>query len=285
MRQLQGRVAVVTGAASGIGRATSLELAKNGCDLAISDINEEGLKETAKAVEALGPKVTSYIVDVADKERMQRFASEVVSDHGHVHILLNNAGVAVLSSLDDHDLDDYEWVVGINFWGVVYGCKFFIPYLKKESEGHIVNMSSIFGIIGVPDVSSYCATKFAVRGLSECLWHELRDFNIGVTSVHPGGVKTDIVQSARMDEETDTSLPILGPGGRRQSAQRLFDRIGCEPDKVARAIIQAIKANKMRILINPETYIADSAKRIIPSITNSFMQRTLYRMRSRFAGD
>ena len=129
---------------------------------------------------------------------MHAVAEEVVARHHHVHILVNNAGVGVSGTLEHQSLDDYEWIVGVNFWGVIHGCEFFIPFLKREREGHIVNVSSIFGLIGLPSFGAYCATKFAVRGFSESLRAELRQYNIGVTSVHPGGVKTDIVRSGRV---------------------------------------------------------------------------------------
>jgi NAD(P)-dependent dehydrogenase (short-subunit alcohol dehydrogenase family) len=251
MKKLQDRVAVVTGAASGIGRATSLALAKEGCALALGDVNEAGLEETAAAARALGRKVTTHKVDVADKERMRHFADEVYAAHGAVHVLVNNAGVTVTSPFEEHSLEDWEWIVGINFWGVVYGCKFFLPYLKQADEAHIVNLSSLFGLIGVPTQTSYCATKFAVRGLSEALWVELKDLNIGVTSVHPGGVRTNIAKSARSEGAALKSRAI-----------DVIDRFSVSPERCARQIVGAIKKNKMRQLVTRETHFVDVAKRL-----------------------
>jgi NAD(P)-dependent dehydrogenase (short-subunit alcohol dehydrogenase family) len=253
MKKLHGRVAVVTGAASGIGRATALELAKEGCELAIADLNEVGLEETAAAARALGRKVSVHKVDVSDRERMRRFADEVQQEHGAVHVLVNNAGVTVTASFEEHSLDDWEWIVGINFWGVVYGCKFFLPYLKQADEAHIVNLSSMFGLIGVPTQTSYCATKFAVRGLSEALWVELKDLNIGVTSVHPGGVRTNIAKSARSEAAELKTRAI-----------DVIERFSVSPGRCAKLIVGAIKKNKMRQLVTRESHLVDVAKRFSP---------------------
>lgn len=251
MKNLQDRVAVVTGAASGIGRATALALAAEGCALALADVNMAGLEETAEQVRTLGRKVSVHQVDVSNKERMRSFADEVHAEHGAVHILVNNAGVTVTAPFEEHSLDDWEWIVGINFWGVVYGCKFFLPYLKQVDEAHIVNLSSMFGLIGVPTQTSYCATKFAVRGLSEALWVELKDFNIGVTSVHPGGVRTNIAKSAR----------VAGGDDLKTRAIDVIDRFSVSPKRCARLIVDAIKKNKMRQLVTRETHLVDVAKR------------------------
>jgi short-subunit dehydrogenase len=242
---------VVTGAGSGIGRALSLLLAREGCNLALADINEAGLDETKRQLAALGRRVSGHVVDVADRARMERFATEVAAEHGAVHVLVNNAGVTVTSPFEEHSLEDWEWIVGINFWGVVYGCKFFLPYLKQADEAHIVNLSSLFGLIGVPTQTSYCATKFAVRGLSEALWVELKDLNIGVTSVHPGGVRTNIAKSARSEGAELKSRAI-----------DVIDRFSVSPERCARQIVGAIKKNKMRQLVTRETHFVDVAKRL-----------------------
>lgn len=253
MRTLKDRVAVVTGAASGIGRATSIALAGEGCHLAISDLDEAGLEATAAEIRALDRRVSTHRVDVSDKERMRRWADEVVNEHGAVHVLMNNAGVTVTASFAEHTLEDWEWIVGVNFWGVVYGCTFFLPHLKTAGEGHIVNMSSLFGLIGVPLQSSYCATKFAVRGLSEALWIELRDEHIGVTSVHPGGIRTSIAASARGANEPAKSASAMFIG-----AARVL------PEECARDIVRAIKGNRMRQLVARETYVIETLKRMAP---------------------
>ena len=196
MKILTDRVAAVTGAASGIGRALATNLAAKGCHLAISDVNEQGLRETANLVAHKNAKVTTHIVDVADRDQVYRYAEDVVNQHGRVNIIINNAGVAVGDSIECVSYEDFEWVVGINFWGVVYGTKAFLPYLKKEPEGHIVNISSINGIIPNPYNAPYCATKFAVKGFTETLSQEMRGTSVGVTCVHPGGIGTNIIRNA-----------------------------------------------------------------------------------------
>jgi short-subunit dehydrogenase len=254
MKKLTDRVAVITGAAGGIGRATSLALAREGCHLAISDVNAAGLEETAALARELGRKVITHVVDVSDKERMRRYADEVVAEYGQVHILVNNAGVSVTAPFEEHSLEDFEWIVGINFWGVIYGCKFFLPNLKQADEAHIVNLSSLFGLLGIPTQSSYCATKFAVHGFSEALWVELRDQGIGVTSVHPGGVRTDIAKSARSANDQ-----------LKQEAVGVIERFSVSPDYCAKLIVSAIKKNKMKQLVTRETVVAYAAKRFAPT--------------------
>ncbi len=256
MQDLSGRVAVVTGAASGIGRAVAMRLAESGSILALADIQVDALEETARLVRGTGATATTHVVDVADRERMRAFADEVIDAHGHVHILVNNAGVAVMSSIEEHSWEDFDWIVGINFWGVVHGCRYFLPYMRRESEGHIVNLSSLFGLIGLPTQGAYCATKAAVRSLSETLLAELRGTGIGVTSVHPGGIKTDIVRSSR------------GPEDEKEETIATFERFGVEPDYAAVRIVNAIRHNKSRLRICRETYVVDLLKRLLPNATN-----------------
>jgi NAD(P)-dependent dehydrogenase (short-subunit alcohol dehydrogenase family) len=252
MKRFEGRVAVVTGAASGIGRGTSLALAERGCDLALADVNEQGLKQTASAVEARGRRASVHVVDVARLEQVQALAEDVIREHGHVHIAVNNAGVTVGGTLEEQSFEDWEWIVGINFWGVLYGCKVFVPLIRREDEGHVVNVSSMLGFIGVPGQSSYCATKFAVRGLSEALYAELSGTNIGVTSVHPGAVSTGIVAGARNM-----------PEGERKPALESLAR-GMAPEQAGRLIVRAIEKNKLRLRIRPESYLSDWLKRLLP---------------------
>lgn len=262
MRKLEDRVAVVTGAASGIGRATSVLLAEKGCDLALADVNEVGLAETRRLVESRGRKATTHLVDVADRARMERFPGEVVDAHGRVHILINNAGVSVTSTVESHDLDDFEWLVGINFWGVVYGCKFFLPHLKRQDEAHIVNLSSMFGLIGLPTQSAYCATKFAVRGFSESLRAELHGTNVGVSSIHPGGINTNIIKNGRMKDD------VL-----RGKLVRFFETKTMPAEGAAQRIVRGILRDRPRVLITREAYVTDLAKRLFPVLTNEVVTR------------
>jgi len=269
MRKLEGKVAVVTGAGSGIGRETALALGGKGCRLALCDLNQDSIDELSAELQSAGVFVTTHHVDVADKAQMQAFADDVVAAHGGVQILVNNAGVTVYGSFEDHSLEDFEWIVGVNLWGVVYGCKFFVPHLKAAGEGHIVNLSSVFGIIAPPLQTSYVATKFAIRGFSESLRAELGEHNIGVTSVHPGTIQTNIVRDAR-SATTSEALRI--------NAQRLFDRLGTSPDVVATRVVKAIEYNSPRVLITTETRVADALKRFMPATTDGIVARVFKRI-------
>jgi len=272
MKIRRGMVAVITGAGSGIGRATSIALAAKGCNLALADVNEAGLAETAKLVGARGVNVTRHVVDVSKKDLMQAFADEVAKAHGKVNIVVNNAGVAVTAPLESHTIEDFEWIVGINFWGVVYGSKFFLPYLQKAGEGHIVNISSMFGLIGLPTQASYCATKFAVRGFSESIRAELAEQNIGVTSVHPGGINTNIVKSSRMSSDANSEKL-------KQKAVKFFETKTLPPSAVADAIVRAIEKNEARALVARETYVTDYLKRLFPVLTSEIVAKNYKRFR------
>lgn len=256
MRQLKGRVAVVTGAANGIGRALSQAFAARGCELALVDVDVEGLERTAREVRAVAAKVSTHVVDVASKEQMQALPAEIIREHGHIHILVNNAGVSIVATTMEQSIEDFEWIVGINLWGVIYGCKFFLPHLEGEEEGHIVNVSSLFGIIGVPTQASYSLTKFAVRGFSEALHAELAGTSVGLSVVHPGVIQTNIVQASR-----------IASGKRRSKLQKRFDRYAMSPERAAAKIIRAIETNQQRVRIGKETYLVDWAKRLFPDLT------------------
>jgi short-subunit dehydrogenase len=264
MKSLRDRVAVVTGAASGIGLATAEALARRGVDLALVDIDETALAAAAQRVQAAGRRATTHAVDVSSEAAMRELPERVVAEHRRVHIVVNNAGVSLAASFERQSLEDLEWLMGINFWGVVYGCKFFLPKLREVDEAHIVNISSVFGILGVPLNSAYCASKFAVRGLSESLRAELDGSPIGVTSVHPGGIATNIVRSARFDEEEHRGL--------RGQIERRFERM-LSPDKAAEAIVRGIESNAARVLITREAYVIDIAKRLFPAYASELLGR------------
>lgn len=268
MKQLRDRVAVVTGAASGIGRAVAVELARKGCDLALVDVNEAGLAETAASVQAVGRKASQHVLSVADRAAMEALPERVIAEHGRVHVVVNNAGVAVDMSFEEMSTDDWDWIVGINFWGVVHGCRVFLPYLRREAEAHVVNVSSLFGIIGIPRNSAYCATKFAVRGLTESLWSEISQDGIGFSTVHPGGIRTNIVRAAR-----------TLPGADRQELQDGFDRLArTSPEKAAKKIVRGIEKNRLRIRITPETYVLDWLKRLFPTGIQAVIRRRVDRI-------
>ncbi len=270
MRDLEGKVAVVTGAGHGIGRETAVALAQKGCRLAVCDINETALEGVRHELASSGATVSSHRVDVSDRDQVAQFASDVIDAHGEAHILVNNAGVTVYASFEEHDIEDLEWILGVNLWGVIYGCKYFLPHLKAAGEGHIVNLSSVFGIIAPPLQTSYVASKFAVRGFSESLRAELADDNVGVTSVHPGAIKTNIIQNARLVTDTHAAL--------RDSTQRLFDRLGTTPDVVAARVVKAIEYNSPRVLITREAHVADALKRLMPATTDGIVARVFKRV-------
>lgn len=247
-------MAVVTGAASGIGRALAVQLAEKGCHLALVDWNGAALEEVATSLRAGGRRVTAHVVDVSNRVAVGELAREVISLHGECHVLVNNAGVAVDARIEDVTPEDFEWIVGVNFWGVVHGCKAFLPHLRRVDEAHIVNVSSVFGLIGVPRNGPYCATKFAVRGFSEALWTELQGTNVGVTCVHPGGVRTNIVQNARLADEQERATIVREFG----KAARM------SPETAAANIVTAIERNSARLRLGPETYAMDWLKRLAP---------------------
>jgi NAD(P)-dependent dehydrogenase (short-subunit alcohol dehydrogenase family) len=263
MKRLRDRIALVTGAASGIGRATSELLAKKGADILLVDVDAEGLAETARRVRGAGRRASEHVLDVSDKAQMQALAAQVEQSHGAVHVLVNNAGVSVGATFEQHSLEDFEWLMGINFWGVVYGCKFFLPHLRRADEAQIVNISSVFGIVGMPLNASYCASKFALRGLSETLRAELADTPIGVTSVHPGGVATNIVRRSRFVEPA-------GFEGLHERTVHAFERM-LSPEKAAQAIVRGIEKNSARVLITREAYLIDVAKRLMPVLSGELV--------------
>lgn len=252
--ELAGKVAVVTGAASGIGRALAEVLARRGCSLALADIDEAGLAETARRVEAAGRRASAHVVDVADWDGVLALADAAVAAHGGVDLLVNNAGVSVTGTLEEQSIEDLRWIVGVNLWGVIHGCKAFLPHLRRRPEAHIVNVSSVFGLIGLPTQSSYCATKFAVRGFSEALWAELADARIGVTVVHPGGVRTNIVRASRTAD----------PAAREAMIER-FERRAVSPEHVAEQIARGVERGALRVRVCRETYAVDWVKRLFPA--------------------
>jgi NAD(P)-dependent dehydrogenase (short-subunit alcohol dehydrogenase family) len=260
MKSVKGKVAAITGAGSGIGRATAELLARNGCNVAISDVNEQGLAETAGKCRAHGVQVRAARVDVAKREAVYAWAEEVARELGAVHIIINNAGVALGATIEDTRYEDFEWLMNIDFWGVVYGTKAFLPHLKAAGEGHIVNISSVFGLIGVPTQAAYNAAKFAVKGFTEALRQELEveGLPIGVTCVHPGGIKTNIARSARMS-------PREGWVDEKSSAdfEKLFSTT---PERAAAHILSAILGNQRRKLIGADAVLIDVMQRMMPTL-------------------
>lgn len=266
MKKLKNRVAVVTGAGSGIGRATALALAGKGCHLALADINPETLKESADMARERDIKVSEHIVNVGVKEEVEKFVKDVELQHQAAHILVNNAGVGILIRFIDQTIEQIERVVNINLWGVVYGCKYFLPLILKQDEGHIVNVSSISGINPSPGQATYALTKFAIRGFSESIRYELDQFNVGVTSVHPGMINTNM-QKATEYHSSD----------RRRKDKSVFEKLGHSPEKVAEKIIIAIKKNQQRVLIGPEAYVFDAVKRVFPVYSDKVLNSIFFK--------
>jgi short-subunit dehydrogenase len=263
MKDFRDRVAAITGAASGIGRALSIELARRGAHLALSDVDEAGLAETELRAKRAGVVVTTARVDVADRAAVEAWADQVVADHGKVNLIANNAGVAVGATVETTSYEDLEWLMGINFWGVVHGTKAFLPHLKTAGEGHIVNISSIFGLMGIPTQSAYNAAKFAVRGFTESLRMELDIERCGVsaTSIHPGGIKTNIARSARITSSADEDMDI-------EAARRDFEKLFItSPEKAAKQIVRAVQLNKRRALVGPDAKAFDALAKLPPSIS------------------
>lgn len=259
MKHFDDRVAAITGAASGIGRALALDLARRGAHLALSDVDEEGLAETADRARGRSVTVTATRVDVADREAVRTWAEQVVADHGRVNLVVNNAGVGLGARVADMSYDDAEWLMGINFWGVVHGTKAFLPHLRAAGEGHVVNISSVFGLVGIPSQSAYNAAKFAVRGFTEALRIELDQDRCGVsaTAIHPGGIKTNIARNARMD-------PSMGdPDEARHEIERLFTT---SPERAAEVIVRAVQMDKRRAMIGPDGHAIDVLARLSPTL-------------------
>ena len=259
MQDFGGRVIAITGAASGIGRALAVDLARRGADLALSDIDADRLVETVTMCHGSGTKVTSTIVDVADRRAVFSWADAVVAEHGRVNMIVNNAGVAVGATVERSSYDDIEWLMGINFWGVVHGTKAFLPHLKASGDGHVVNISSVFGLVSIPTQSAYNAAKFAVRGFSDALRIELEieRADVSVTTVHPGGIRTNIARNARVDAS------VGDVGGDATAFADEFDKFArTTPEKAARQIIRAVERNRRRALIGPDAKVFDLVSRL-----------------------
>jgi NADP-dependent 3-hydroxy acid dehydrogenase YdfG len=258
---VDGRTAFVSGAASGIGRAVAQRLAGHGCPVAIIDQDEAGLAETADLI--AGP-VLARRIDVRDRHAQFAFAAEVVEwARTPIGMVFNNAGVATSQTVSDAAVEDDEWVWNVNFQGVVHGVRAFLPILLRQDSGVIVNTSSVFGLVGIPSQSAYCASKFAVRGFTDSLRQELRDTGVRAVAVHPGGVKTNIVRNARFHRGvTEEELT-------HEEATQRFDQLArTTPERAAKIIHEGVKAGRSRILVGPDAYLFDALARIAP--TRSF---------------
>ena len=255
---IKGGVAVITGAASGIGAALAANLARRGMNLALADRNAEGLAAAAVTARAAGIIVSEHVLDVADQEALAALPDAVLAAHGRVTLLVNNAGVALIGNFDQVSPADFAWVMDINFWAPVRLTRAFLYALHREQAAHIVNISSIFGIVGPPGNAAYAASKFAVRGFSESLRHELAGTNVSLTVVHPGGIKTDIANTARLSQGID-------PQEARAATTEFNKMLKTLPADAAEQIVQAVIKRSGRLLIGRDARMIDRIQRLFPA--------------------
>lgn len=259
MDGFSGKVALVTGAASGIGRETALALAREGAELILCDVDAEGLAKVRAAVERDGTCRLAEVVDVGDREAMGAFAGRVHGEVGPLDLLVNNAGVGVAGGLLDTSLADWDHVVHVNLWGVIHGCHFFVPPMVERGRGgHVVNVASAAGYFATPDFLAYAATKFGVVGLSEAMRAELGPHRVGVTVICPGVIDTGIIATTRFRGKGD-------PEARRAQVQRFYEKRGYGPEKVARAILRAVRKNRAVVPVTPEAWLLYYMKRLAPT--------------------
>ena len=255
MTGIKGKVAVVTGAGSGIGQALACELARRGAKVAISDIDATGLAETAKRLRTIGATVHQARLDVTDRAGVLSYADEVVAEFGTVNIVINNAGIAFTGDVEQMSFEQIERVIDVDFWGVVNGTKAFLPHLISSGDGHVVNISSLFGLLAVPGQSAYNAAKFAVRGFTEALRQEMRinGHPVQVTCVHPGGIKTAIARNAGAVDGEDP----------RKLAEFFDSKLArTSADSAARTILRAVIGNRPRSVVGPDAKVLDLLVRL-----------------------
>jgi short-subunit dehydrogenase len=264
MRNFANKVAAITGAASGMGRELAILLAGHGCNLALSDVNESGLAETQALAHQANRAIRISVrkLDVADRTAVFAWADATASEHGKVNLIFNNAGVGLSSAAETQKMEDFAWLMNINFWGVVHGTQAFLPHLKLARDGHIINTSSLFGLLAAPGTSAYHAAKFAVRGYTESLRQELDMMKCGVsaTCVHPGGVKTAIAQNSR----TDSNVVTLGVDP-RTSKEKFSKNLVTSAERASATILKAVRHNKRRVLIGRDAVVLDKIQRLFPS--------------------
>lgn len=264
MKDFKNKTVVITGAGSGIGRALSYELADRGANVAIADIDEANLQETAAEIKKRGVKMFAKVFDVAKYDQFQQFAEDVKQNLGPADLVINNAGVALGKlNAEETSIELFEWLMGINFWGMVYGSKVFLPQLHKNETTALVNVSSMFGLVGIMNQSAYCASKFGIRGFTEVLMAEYDQTNIQIHSVHPGGIKTNVARNAR--------------GGDPRHTKTFEKLLKIQPKDAAKIIVNGIVKNKKRILIGNEAYASDIVSRIYPIKIINYFQRKVFK--------
>ncbi|WP_198171760.1 SDR family NAD(P)-dependent oxidoreductase [Pseudohalioglobus lutimaris] len=256
IKSFDNKVAVITGAGSGIGRALALALGEKGCNLALVDVNEQGVKETKRELRGKGLKVTTHVADVSNEKAMKALAAEVAAAQGKINLLFNNAGITYAKSFEGHSLADWKKIIGINIWGVIYGCHFFLPYLREqEGDAHIINLSSMVAFMGPPEQTSYSTTKAAIKGFSESLWAELHPQGVGVTVVHPGAIRTAIMDEALKSAEDQSAFA---------KTKAMVDKMAMPADKAAKKILKAVRKDKMRVVVGLDAMFFEGAKRAMP---------------------
>ena len=278
-RSFEGKVAAITGAASGIGRALAAALAGRGCELALSDVDEAGLAATAAPLR--GTRVTTRRLDVSSAEEVRAWADGVVREHGRVNLVFNNAGISYGASVRGYDDADFRRVIDVNFWGVVHGTRAFLPHLEASADGHVINTSSLFGLIGFPGQAAYNSAKFAVRGFTEALQIELEITGSAVwaTCVHPGGVKTNIVKQSKLHP----SLLELGVDPARASDD--FDRVArLTAAEAAEIVLRGVQRNARRVLVGWDARLLDLLQRLRPGTYQAYVARRAPRLASRADG-
>lgn len=267
---LTDKTAVITGAASGIGQATAVSLARRGCHLALVDINADKLDETERMIASNQVRISRHKLDVADRDAIAAFPTEILKAHPGVNILMNNAGVALGGSFEQTREDDFDWLFAINFSGVVRMTRAFMPLLRTSAEARIVNVSSIYGIIAPPGQTAYAAAKFAVRGFSNALREELAGSSIGVSVVHPGGVATQIAEQARMAD----SIPVEEIAARKERARKMLKM---PPAEAGEIIAKGIERNAARILVGNDAKVLSLIERLMPVSNWKLINRLLNR--------
>ncbi len=259
-----GYVAVITGAGGGLGSALARALADKGCALALADISEHALNETIAGLPDKAGRVTKHIVDVTDRAAMESFRDDVLREHDGVNILINNAGITLQKSFSTHSLEDWDRIIGINLWGVIYGCHFFDAALTQSPAAHVVNLSSMSSFLGLPGQSSYCATKAGVHLLTDSLWAEWGQKGIGVSSIHPGAIRTNMIM-ATLEESDDI-----------EQARKNFDlahKTGVDAEFAAEKIIRGIERDKMRVKIGRDAHLFQFIMRFMPRFGNFVMKK------------
>ena len=278
MRTLKNKVVVITGAASGIGRALALECGARGAHLLLADLNQAGLTDLVQQLHSGGVTCHSHQMDTGCEADVFAMAQTCQSLFGAADVLINNAGVTLVSSVEKLQTADAQWLMNINFWGVVHGCRAFIPQLRSRPEALLVNVSSIFAMVSVPSQSMYNAAKAAVRGFSDSLREELRESPVGVLCVHPGGIRTNIANSARM---ADMSLMLVSAAQMRLGFET---QARTTPEQAALAIVQAILSGKTRLLIGADAKILDWIYRLVPARSSKWLTKLARRRQLALAG-